>query len=79
MNCYDAKASRLIAALLVTIAAAASPLLAVDKKVIVIGFDGMDPHLSERMMDAGELPHVSPLEVGHQIDRDVQCLGVRWC
>ena len=60
MNCYDANASRLIAALLVTIAAA-SPLLAVDKKVIVIGFDGMDPHLSERMMDAGELPHFDRL------------------
>ncbi|MCH9022475.1 MAG: alkaline phosphatase family protein, partial [Planctomycetes bacterium] len=26
------------------------------KKVIVIGFDGMDPRLSERMMDAGQLP-----------------------
>jgi len=25
-------------------------------KVIVIGFDGMDPFLAERMMDAGELP-----------------------
>ena len=25
-------------------------------KVIVIGFDGMDPQLTERMMDAGELP-----------------------
>ena len=27
-------------------------------KVIVIGFDGMDPRLCERLMDAGELPHL---------------------
>jgi predicted AlkP superfamily phosphohydrolase/phosphomutase len=40
------------------------PLLAAGKastgphrKVIVIGIDGMDPQLSERMMDAGELPN----------------------
>ena len=26
------------------------------KKVIVIGFDGMDPRLCERMMNAGDLP-----------------------
>ncbi|HNQ24063.1 MAG TPA: alkaline phosphatase family protein [Phycisphaerae bacterium] len=30
-------------------------------KVIVIGFDGMDPFLTERMMDAGELPALSSL------------------
>jgi len=28
-------------------------------RVIVIGFDGMDPRLCERMMDAGELPHLA--------------------
>jgi predicted AlkP superfamily phosphohydrolase/phosphomutase len=31
------------------------------KKVIVIGIDGMDPRLSERMMAAGQLPHLSKL------------------
>ena len=30
-------------------------------KVIVIGFDGMDPFLTERMMDAGELPALDAL------------------
>jgi predicted AlkP superfamily phosphohydrolase/phosphomutase len=31
------------------------------KKVIVIGIDGMDPGLSERMMNAGELPNFDKL------------------
>lgn len=31
------------------------------KKVIVIGIDGMDPRLSEKMMDAGELPNFNKL------------------
>ncbi len=31
------------------------------KKVIVIGVDGMDPRLSERMMDAGLLPNLAKL------------------
>ncbi len=31
------------------------------KKVIVIGFDGMDPRLSEKMMDAGKLPNLDKL------------------
>lgn len=31
------------------------------KKVIVLGFDGMDPQLTERMMDAGDLPNFSRL------------------
>jgi len=30
-------------------------------KVIVIGFDGMDPRLTEKMMDAGELPTLRTL------------------
>lgn len=30
-------------------------------KVIVIGFDGMDPRLAEKMMDAGELPVLDAL------------------
>jgi predicted AlkP superfamily phosphohydrolase/phosphomutase len=35
------------------------------KKVIVIGIDGMDPVLSESMMNAGQLPHLARLrEVG---------------
>ena len=31
------------------------------KKVIVIGFDGMDPRLSEKMMAAGKLPNLDRL------------------
>lgn len=31
------------------------------KKVIVIGFDGMDPRLSEKLMDAGVLPNLARL------------------
>jgi len=34
----------------------ATSIRSLAKKVIVIGFDGMDPRLCERMMDAGELP-----------------------
>ena len=34
---------------------------AVGKKVIVIGFDGMDPRLCSRMMDAGLLPNLDRL------------------
>ncbi|MCH7838834.1 MAG: alkaline phosphatase family protein [Planctomycetes bacterium] len=30
-------------------------------KVIVLGFDGMDPKLCERLMDAGQLPHLSKM------------------
>jgi predicted AlkP superfamily phosphohydrolase/phosphomutase len=37
----------------------------IGKKVIVIGVDGMDPRLSEAMMNAGQLPHLAKLrEVG---------------
>jgi len=31
-------------------------VLAKSPKVIIVGFDGMDPYLSEKMMDAGQLP-----------------------
>ena len=31
------------------------------KKVIVLGLDGMDPRLAERMMNRGELPHFDKL------------------
>jgi predicted AlkP superfamily phosphohydrolase/phosphomutase len=34
------------------------------KKVIVIGIDGMDPRLSERMMQAGLLPNLEKLRAG---------------
>ncbi len=33
-------------------------------KVIVLGFDGMDPRLCERLMDAGELPNLDRLRQG---------------
>jgi predicted AlkP superfamily phosphohydrolase/phosphomutase len=37
----------------------------IGKKVIVIGIDGMDPRLSEAMMNAGQLPHLAKLrEIG---------------
>jgi predicted AlkP superfamily phosphohydrolase/phosphomutase len=35
-----------------------------SKRVIVIGFDGMDPGLSESMMDAGLLPNLDKLRKG---------------
>lgn len=31
------------------------------RKVIVLGFDGMDPRLCERLMDAGELPNLAAM------------------
>src|SRR5436305_9368285 len=34
---------------------------ALGRKVIVIGIDGMDPVLSESMMNAGRLPHLAKL------------------
>jgi len=34
------------------------------KRVIVLGFDGMDPRLCERMMDAGELPNLAKMRAG---------------
>ena len=35
-----------------------------EKKVIVIGVDGMDPGLSEKMMAAGQLPNLNKLRQG---------------
>ncbi|MEE9296780.1 MAG: alkaline phosphatase family protein [Phycisphaerae bacterium] len=32
-----------------------------NKKVIVLGFDGMDPRLCERLMDAGQLPNLNKM------------------
>lgn len=29
------------------------------KKVVIIGFDGMDPRLCEKLMDAGRMPHLN--------------------
>lgn len=34
------------------------------KRVIIIGFDGMDPELAERFMDAGRLPNLARLRDG---------------
>ena len=34
------------------------------KKVIIIGIDGMDPRLSEKMMNAGSLPNLAGLRAG---------------
>ncbi len=38
-----------------------NPSRALGKKVIVVGFDGMDPRLSARMMAAGQLPNLARL------------------
>jgi len=32
-------------------------------KIIFIGIDGMDPKLTESMMDAGKLPNFAPFKV----------------
>ena len=45
-------------------AAASRVSRAAGKKVIVIGVDGMDPRLSERMMKAGQLPNLAKLRSG---------------
>jgi predicted AlkP superfamily phosphohydrolase/phosphomutase len=39
------------------------------KKVIVIGIDGMDPVLAERMMKAGQLPHLARLRAAGGFSR----------
>lgn len=44
--------------------AADAPATPPHKRVIVLGFDGMDPRLAERMMDAGELPNLAALRAG---------------
>lgn len=44
---------------LATVPAYAEPQM--SKKVIVMGFDGMDPRLATKMMDAGELPNFDKL------------------
>src|SRR4029450_9568128 len=31
------------------------------QKLVILGFDGMDPHLLERWMNEGKLPHISAL------------------
>jgi predicted AlkP superfamily phosphohydrolase/phosphomutase len=54
---------RCLALLLVALAACASPAQppARAKRVLVLGFDGVDPVLLERFMAAGELPHFAKL------------------
>jgi predicted AlkP superfamily phosphohydrolase/phosphomutase len=37
------------------------PRRAKAKKVVILGLDGLDPVICERLMDAGELPHFSKL------------------
>lgn len=32
------------------------------KKVIILGIDGLDPHITEKLMEAGELPNFSRLK-----------------
>lgn len=53
----------LIVAALIIIAVMNSNALAGEKnkKVIIIGFDGMDPQLVEKLMDAGQMPNFDKL------------------
>src|SRR3954470_21257842 len=32
-----------------------------NQKLVILGFDGMDPHLLEKWMAEGKLPHISAL------------------
>jgi predicted AlkP superfamily phosphohydrolase/phosphomutase len=36
----------------------------VNKKLVILGFDGMDPHLLKKWMDEGRLPNISKLAQG---------------
>jgi predicted AlkP superfamily phosphohydrolase/phosphomutase len=36
----------------------------VNKKLVILGFDGMDPHLLKKWMDEGKLPNISRLAQG---------------
>jgi len=36
----------------------------VNKKLVILGFDGMDPHLLKKWMDEGKLPNISKLAQG---------------
>jgi len=61
-------AVRCLAALLVAIAltGCGADSQPVDSRVVVLGFDGMDPVLARQWMDEGRLPHFSRLaEEGH--------------
>lgn len=55
-------AAVLLAALLPTLSGCGKPKSkAGGKKVVVIGFDGMDPRLMQRMVDQGRMPHFKAL------------------
>ena len=43
----------------------------IDKKVIVLGLDGMDPVILERMLGQGKLPNFNYLKVGCDCERQV--------
>ncbi|HXT32898.1 MAG TPA: alkaline phosphatase family protein, partial [Vicinamibacterales bacterium] len=36
----------------------------VNRKLVILGFDGMDPHLLKKWMDEGKLPNISKLAQG---------------
>jgi predicted AlkP superfamily phosphohydrolase/phosphomutase len=46
---------------LLALAACARPFAPVQKKVMVLGIDGLDPQLLQRFMDEGKLPHFAAL------------------
>src|SRR3954468_13924176 len=48
----------------VTVACSSSPRRGAGKfnqKLVILGFDGMDPHLLEKWMAEGKLPHIAAL------------------
>lgn len=55
-------------------AAAGTDAAARHEKVIVIAFDGMDAHLTERLMDSGELPMLASLRDKNGYRRLATCI-----
>ena len=56
-------AARAVCAALLLLFLSAAPALAADEppRVVILGFDGADPHLVQRYMDEGRLPHLKEL------------------
>src|SRR5690349_6504017 len=53
-----------IAAVLFTLSCSGGgsrPASRFQKKMVILGFDGMDPHLLERYLAEGKLPHIAAL------------------
>lgn len=48
---------------------------AMSKKLIVLGVDGMDPKITKKLMDAGELPHIKEFTKRGACRKDLFMLG----